>query len=258
MNHPDPVAGLPDVRRRVSAQEWTARVDLAACYRLLAHYGANDLTYNHLSVRVPGEPQHLLIKPPTMMFEEVTASSLLKFDFDGNPQQDGARLRGGGLVIHAGVLAARPDLNAVFHTHTPANMGVSSQKHGLLMINQHAATFYTRIAYHTFGGFEFNMDQRAPLLASLGDKSIMLLRNHGALVCGETVQDAFFEHHFLEMACTGQINALAGGAQYTLIEASVCAHALAQAQSGERLSNRAKNWAACLRQAKRLDPSFAD
>ena len=245
------------VRAWVSAEEWNARVDLAACHRLLSHYGANDLTYNHLSMRVPGEPQHLLIKPPTMMFEEVTASSLLKFDFDGNPLQDSPRLRGGGLVIHAGLLAARPDLNAVFHTHTEAAMGVSSQEHGLLMINQQAATFYKRLAYHTFGGFEFNMEQRAPLIRDLGDKSIMLLRNHGALVCGATVQDAFFEHHFLEMACKGQIAALSGGARCSLIEESVCEFALAQSQ-GERLANRAKNWAACLRQADRLDPSFRD
>ena len=257
MNHPATPA-LSDLRSRVSPDEWNARVDLACCYRLLAHYGSNDLTYNHLSMRVPGEPQHLLIKPPTMMFEEVTASSLLKFDFDGNPQQDSPRLRGGGLVIHAGLLAARPDLNAVFHTHTEAAMGVSSQQHGLLMINQQAVTFYKRIAYHAFGGFEFNMEQRAPLIRDLGDKSIMLLRNHGALVCGATVQDAFFEHHFLEMACKGQIAALSGGAPVTLIEESVCEYALSQSQGGERLANRAKNWAACLRQAGRLDPSFSD
>ncbi|MBC7782090.1 MAG: class II aldolase/adducin family protein [Proteobacteria bacterium] len=258
MNHPATPEIASSLRARVSPEEWTARVDLAACHRLLAHYGANDLTYNHLSMRVPGEPDHLLIKNPTMMFEEVTASSLLKFDFDGNPLQDSARLRGGGLVIHAGVLAARGDLNAVFHTHTAANMGVSSQKHGLLMINQHAATFYGRIAYHTFGGFEFNMDQRAPLLASLGAHDIMLLRNHGALVCARSVQDAFFEHHFLETACVGQIAALAGGAEYTLIDEAVCAHALVQAQGAERLGNRAKNWSACLRQAERLDPSFRE
>ncbi|MCA3091189.1 MAG: class II aldolase/adducin family protein [Rhodocyclaceae bacterium] len=258
MNHPSSNGLGSDVRSRVSTDEWTARVDLACCYRLLAHYGSNDLTYNHLSIRVPGEPQHLLIKPPTMMFEEVTASSLLKFDFDGTPRQDSPRLRGGGLVIHAGLLAARPDLNAVFHTHTEAAMGVSSQQHGLLMINQQAVTFYKRIAYHTFGGFEFNMEQRAPLIRDLGEQSIMLLRNHGALVCGPSVQDAFFEHHFLEMACKGQIAALSGGAPVTLIDDSVCEYALAQSQGGERLANRAKNWAACLRQADRLDPSFRD
>ncbi len=256
MNHPAAIEVDSPVRATVSAEEWTARLDLAACHRLLAHYGANDLTYNHLSIRVPGEPGHLLIKPPTMMFEEVTASSLLKFDFDGNPKQDSPRLRGGGLVIHAGMLAARPDLDAVFHTHTEANMGVSSQTHGLLMINQHAATFYGRIAYHTFSGFEFNMDQRAPLVASLGSQNIMLLRNHGALVCGASVQDAFFEHHFLEMACKGQIAALGGGAPYTLIDEAVCDFAIRQAQGEERLSNRAKNWAACLRQAERLDAGY--
>jgi ribulose-5-phosphate 4-epimerase/fuculose-1-phosphate aldolase len=249
---------MTDTRSRVSPEEWQVRVELAACYRLLAHYGANDLTYNHLSARVPGESGQLLIKHPNMMFEEVTASSLLKFDFDGNPQQESARLRGGGLVIHAGVLAARPDLNAVFHTHTEACMGVSSQQHGLLMINQHAVSFYGQLAYHTFGGFEFNMDMRAPLLESLGDKSIMLLRNHGALVCAPTLQEAFFEHHFLETACRGQLAALTGGAPYTLIEESVCEFAIRQARGEDQLTNREKNWVACLRKADRLDPAYKD
>ena len=246
------------VRDRVSEQEWAARVDLAACHRLLAHAGVNDLTYNHLSMRVPGEPNHLLIKPMTMMFEEITASSLLKFDLDGNPLQDSPPLRGGGLVIHAGVLKARPDLNAVFHTHTPANMGVASQKHGLLMINQHAVGFYRRIAYHDFGGFEFNMEMRDPLVASLGLMRIALLRNHGSLVCGRTVQEAFVDHHYLETACRGQIAALAGGAEYTLIDEKVCAFAVQQVENSDPQLARSKNWDACIRQASRLDPTFRE
>jgi ribulose-5-phosphate 4-epimerase/fuculose-1-phosphate aldolase len=228
-------------------EERTARVELAACYRLLAHFGVSDLTYNHLSARVPGEPERLLIKPRTMMFEEVTASSLEKFGFDD------PGLRGGGKVIHAGVLAARPDLHAVFHTHTPANMGVASQAHGLLMINQHAVSFYNRIAYHDFGGFEFDPAMRAPLVRDLADKRVALLRNHGALVCGRSIAEAFVTNHFLEMACKGQIAALAGGAKVTLIPEEVCERGARQFAETDPVS---KDWDACLRLARRLDPGF--
>lgn len=229
--------------------ERRARVDLAACYRLLAHFGVSDLTYNHLSARVPGEPDRLLIKPRDMMFEEASASSLEKHAFDS------AALRGGAKVIHAGILAARPDVHAVFHTHTPANMGVASQEHGLLMVNQHAVSFYRRIAYHPFGGFEFDLAMREPLLASLGDKRVALLRNHGALVCGRSIAEAFVLHHFLEMACKGQIAALAGGARVTLIPDGVCEQGVRQFEAADPVS---KDWPACLRLARRLDPSFEE
>ena len=231
----------------MTAEEHRARVELAACYRLLAHFGVSDLTYNHLSARVPGAPERLLIKPRTMMFEEITASSLEKLALDD------PRLKGGAKVIHAGILAARPDVNAVFHTHTPANMGVASQAHGLLMINQHAVSFYRRIAYHDFGGFEFDDAMREPLLRDLGDKRVALLRNHGALVCGRSVPEAFVLHHFLEMACRGQIAALAGGAKVTLIPEEVCERGARQFAAADPV---AKDWDACLRLAERLDPGF--
>lgn len=233
----------------MTGAERTARVELAACHRLLAHFGVSDLTYNHLSARVPGEPDKLLVKPRDAMFEEVTASSLRKFSFE-DPE-----LRGGAKVIHGGVLAARPDVHAVFHTHTPANMGVSSQEHGLLMVNQHAVSFYGRIAYHAFGGFEFDPAMREPLLASLGNKRVALLRNHGALVCGRSIAEAFVLHHFLEMACKGQIAALAGGTKVTLIPDAVCEEGVRQFEAADPVG---KDWAACLRLARRLDPSFEE
>lgn len=247
------------VRETVSEAEWQVRVDLAAAYRLMAHFGVNDLTYNHLSARVPEEPDHLLIKAYDVMFDEVTASSLLKYDFEGNPLTDGVpKLKGGGLIIHAGLLKARRDINAVFHTHTPANMGVSAQKHGLLPINQHAMRFYNRIAYHDFKGFEFNLFMQDPLIRDLGDKKVALLRNHGSLVLGENVPAAFVTHHFLEMACQGQIAALAGGAEYVLPDPEACEYAARQvADAGASLAG-AKDWPACLRLAERLDPSFRD
>lgn len=233
----------------MTADERKARVELAACYRLLAHFGVSDLTYNHLSARVPGEPTRLLIKSRTMMFEEVTASNLENFDFDD------PGLRGGQKVIHAGVLAARPDVHSVFHTHTTANMGVASQEQGLLMVNQHAVSFYRRIAYHEFGGFEFDPAMQGPLLRSLGDMRVALLRNHGALICGRTIAEAFVLHHFLEMACKGQIAALAGGSKLTLIADALCEEGARQFDAADPVS---KDWAACLRLARRLDASFEE
>jgi ribulose-5-phosphate 4-epimerase/fuculose-1-phosphate aldolase len=246
------------VQQSVSPEEWAARVELAAGYRLMAHFGINELTYNHLSVRVPGEPGRLLVKPRDYMFSEVTASLLQKFDFDGTPCQDSGPNVGGALVIHAGILEARPDLNVVFHTHTPANMGVSSQKHGLLMINQHAVAFYRRIAYHDFGGFEFNLDQRAPIVQSLGSLNVALLRNHGALVCGRSVAQTFVDHHYLEMACRGQIAALAGGVEVTLIPDEIAAIGAQQYNSIDPKRAGGKDWPACLRLLDRLEPSYRD
>lgn len=241
----------------MSSAEWKARVELAACHRVLAHLGVSDLTYNHLSVRVPDEPAALLVKQGTEMFDEVTASSLRKYALDGTPLHDGPHLKGGSLVIHAGILESRPDIHAVFHTHTTANMGVSSQKHGLLMVNQHAVKFYKRLAYHTFGGFEFNMEQRAPLLESLGTHRVALLRNHGGLVCGRTLGEAMVEQQYLEMACRGQIAALSGNSEVTLIPDEVAAIGVQQVTFDDPVEAGAKDWAACLRLAHRLDPGFA-
>lgn len=239
-----------------SAEEWQQRVELAACYRLLAHFGVDDLTYNHLSVRVAHDADTLLIKAPDQMFGEVCASSLRKHRFDGVACDSGAPLTGGSLVIHAGILAARRDINAVFHTHTVATMGVSSQPRGLLMVNQHAIRFFDRLSYHDFGGFEFNLDQREPLIASLATNRVALLRNHGMLACGRTLAEAFIEHHFLEMACKGQIAAQAGG-EVGLIDLEVVRFAATQLDC-ENVVAGDKDWSACMRLAYRLDPGFAE
>lgn len=242
----------------MSNAERETRIHLAACYRLMAHAGVDDLTYNHLSARVPDAPDTLLIKPTDQMFGEVTASSLGQYYFDGKGVHGGPDLVGGALVIHAGILKARPDLNAVFHTHTTANMGVASQEHGLLMINQHAVKFYERLGYHTFGGFEFNMSQREPLIESLTGYRALLLRNHGALVCGRTLAEAFVDNHYLEFACRGQIAALSGGTKCTLIPDDVAAYGASQINFDDPAKTGAKDWAACMRLAYKLDPSFAD
>jgi ribulose-5-phosphate 4-epimerase/fuculose-1-phosphate aldolase len=247
------------IRDQVTAAEWQARVELAAGHRVLAHYGVNDLTYNHFGLRVPGEPHHMLIKRTDWMFGEVTASSFLKVDFDGNvvTDTDAKSIRGGALIIHAGLLKHRSDLNATLHTHTVAGMGVAAHKFGLLPINQHALGFYKDLKYHAFEGLEFDHDMTPKLVRDLDGGSVMILRNHGTLVCGETVAECVVTHHFLEMACQGQIAALAAGeGNYTVPNQDACEYAYSQITRGGRRGD--KDWAACLRLAERLDPSFKD
>ena len=255
-----PLKKASSLRDQVSEAEWQTRVELAAAHRLMAHFGIQDLTHNHLTARVPDAPHLFLIKPPDAMFDEVSASTLQKFDFDGNPQKDGAsQLRGGGLIIHAGLFAARDDLNALFHTHTPAIIGVASQKDGLLPINQHGIRFHGQIAYHDFGGFEFDMDMRAPLVRDLGDKNIALLRNHGSLVCAASIGAAFVAHHNLEFACQAQLAAMTGGAELVLIAPEVRERIAKQtAANKDRLSGGGKDWVSCLRLADRIAPDFRD
>lgn len=239
--------------REMSTAEWDARVQLAACYRLMAHFGMTDLSYSHLTSRVPGCPDQFLVKPDGFFFEEITASNLHKFDLDGRPFQDGKCSRT-ALVIHAGILKARPDLDVVFHTHTVANTAVSSQKRGLLMLSQHAMPFYGRIAYHEFGGYEFNAEQRAPLIHDLGNCRYAMLKNHGVLVCGVTLPQAFVDHHHLEMACRAQVAALSGAEEVTEIDAEVCRFA---AQQYETIPT-GKDWPACIRLLDRLYPDYAE
>jgi ribulose-5-phosphate 4-epimerase/fuculose-1-phosphate aldolase len=253
------VATSKSVRDQASAAEWQARVELAAGHRVLAHYGVNDLTYNHFGLRVPGDPNHMLIKRTDWMFGEVTASSFLKVDFDGNVVMDTdvRTIKGGALIIHAGLLKHRPDLNATLHTHTVAGMGVAAHKSGLLPINQHALGFYGDLKYHAFEGLEFDHDMTPKLVRDLDGGSVMMLRNHGVLCCGESVGECVVTHHFLEMACQGQIAALAAGeGNYTLPSKEACDYAHGQiTRNGKR---GAKDWAACMRLAERLDPSFKD
>jgi ribulose-5-phosphate 4-epimerase/fuculose-1-phosphate aldolase len=250
------------VRDLVSAEEWQARVDLACAHRLIADSGIRDLTYNHLSARVPGEPNRMLIKSQDEMFDEVTASSLQKYDIETCQPVVGATkpLSGGGLVIHAGILGRKPEINAVFHTHSEANMAVSCHKCGLLPITQAAARFYKAIAYHKFGGYEFEIAMRDRLLADLGDCKAALLENHGALTVGRNVCEAFLLHHSLESACRAQVGALAGGLDNVKMPApEVMDYAVGQLRRlGGGGSRAAADWAACLRRAERLDPSFKE
>lgn len=250
---------MAPIREQVSPEEWQARVNLAAGHRVLAHYGVNDLTSNHFSLRVPGEPDHMLVKRSDYMFEEVTASSLGKYDLKGNPRvpMDVPQLKHGALIIHAGLLEARADLNAVLHTHTPSMMGVSAHSHGLLPINQHAMRYYRELKYHDFKGFEFDRAMTQRLLDDLQGGCHMLLRNHGGLVCGNSVAECVINHHWLEMACQGQVAALAAE-HYTLPDEAACEYAHQQIINTGGILGDGEVWLACLRLAERLDPSYKE
>jgi ribulose-5-phosphate 4-epimerase/fuculose-1-phosphate aldolase len=255
------VSDRKSIRDQVSAEEWAARVELAAGHRVLAHHGVNDLTYNHFGLRVPGEPDAMLIKRTDWMFCEVTASSLLKVDFDGNVRTDTdvRTIKGGALIIHAGLLKARPDLNATLHTHTVAGMGVAAHKFGLLPINQHALRFYGELKYHEFEGFEFDPEMTPKLLRDLEGGLYMILRNHGVLICGTGVAGCVVNHHWIEMACQGQIAALAAGeGNYAIPSKAACEYAHSQFADAGSFLTGGKDWAACLRLADRLDPSYRE
>lgn len=192
--------------------EWQIRVELAAAYRLVAHFGWDDLIFTHLSARIPDTDHHFLINPYGMMFHEITASSLVKVDQDGNIVADnGYRINPAGFTIHSAIHMARADAGSVMHLHNHAGTAVSAQKNGLLPITQTAMLVYPRIAYHEYEGVALNLDERARIVQDLGDKDIMILRNHGTLTLGKTVAEAFTLMYFLENACEKQVRAQAGG-----------------------------------------------
>jgi ribulose-5-phosphate 4-epimerase/fuculose-1-phosphate aldolase len=241
-----------------SEAERQCRKELAAAYRLMDYFGVRDLTYNHLSARVPGEANAILIKPNDFMFGEVTASSLLKYDLDGNPLGASYRpLAGGALVIHARLARLRPESNAIFHTHTPANMAVAAQTRGLLPITQQAMLFFERIAYHDFNGFEFEPGMEHALHHDLGRHKIIILRNHGVLIAAETVAEAFVIHHFFEIAAQAQVGALSGGADILIPDDALCRKAAQTMDLIEATKNGGKNWPSCLRLADRLFAEYA-
>ena len=197
----------------MTVEEWQTRVELAACYRLIAHFGIDDLIYNHASARVPGPEEHFLLNPFGLLYEEVTASNLVKVDLDGNIVSDtDARINPAGFVIHSCIHRERPDMTCVIHTHTTAGAGVSAQADGLLPLSQTALLYKDLIGYHTFEGLALNTEEQARLLEDLGaKKQLLILRNHGLLACGHSIPEAFIMLFYLEQACRIQIAAQASG-----------------------------------------------
>jgi ribulose-5-phosphate 4-epimerase/fuculose-1-phosphate aldolase len=237
--------------------EWQARVDLAALYRLIALHGWDDLIFTHISARVPGPQAHFLINPYGWHFEEITASSLVKIDLDGQKVDDSAHpINPAGFTIHSAIHAARADAHFVIHVHTDAGVAVSAQEGGLLPITQHALTVLPSLAYHDYEGIALNLDERARIVADLGDKSVMLLRNHGTLALGSTAGEAFLQLFMLERACQQQVMALSAG-RASLREAAPAAQQEVKAQiaiMGPMASRLA--WPGLLRKLNRESPGY--
>ncbi len=235
----------------VSAEEWEIRCNLAALYRLVAHHRMTDLIYTHISARLPGPEHHFLINQYGVMFHEMRASDLVKIDLDGNvvevAGQSSRHVNAAGFTIHSAIHMARPDLMCVAHTHTSAGIAVSAQKHGLLPISQHALKFYGHLAYHGYEGIALDLDERDRLVADLGEHKAMILRNHGLLVCGRTIPEAFMELYFLERACQAQVAALSGGGELVLPPEAVRVHTAAQFNREGMLEHADMLWESVLR-----------
>ncbi|MGR8948456.1 MAG: class II aldolase/adducin family protein [Gammaproteobacteria bacterium] len=206
---PSAVPHPPDMTQ----EEWATRLNLAACYRLIAHFGMDDLVYNHISARVPGPEDHFLLNPFGLLYEEVTASNLVKVDLDGKVVSDtDDRINPAGFVIHSCIHRERHDMTCIIHTHTTAGVAVSAQRQGLLPLSQTALLYKDLIAYHEYEGLALNPDEQKRLLADLGDdKQLLILRNHGLLTCGRTIPEAFIMMFYLEQACRIQVGAQTGG-----------------------------------------------
>jgi ribulose-5-phosphate 4-epimerase/fuculose-1-phosphate aldolase len=247
------------VRERVSKAEWQARCDLAAAHRLIAHFVFVDMTYNHVSVRVPGEPGHFLVKADNLFMEQVTASSLVKYDVDGNRVMDSEyKASAAAYNLHAAVLKARPDIAAVVHTHSPANLAVSAQQHGLLPITQQAMRFYNRVARYPNEVDDTTRAGADQLAAALGDEWLMILENHGALVCGTTLPEAYIYHHFFELACRAQVGALAGGAELIVPAPEVCAERVAKFGRVGVYDSKSRDWFASIALVEKLYPDYKE
>jgi len=248
------------VRDQVSAEEWQVRVDLAAVYRLVAYYGWDDQVFTHASARVPGEDGTFLINPFGLLFEEVTASNLVKVDRGGNTVlESDYEANTAGFVIHGGVLGARPDVNCVIHLHTAYGQAVSAQKQGLLPLTQTAMFLNGDVAYHDFEGTATDLEERQRLAADLGDKNCLILRNHGTLTVGTHMADAFSRIYFLERACKSQILAQSGGVDLTTPseEAVMRSASLAQGGLGQGYAERL-TWPALIRKMDRLDAGYRE
>jgi ribulose-5-phosphate 4-epimerase/fuculose-1-phosphate aldolase len=249
------VADVVSLKGKVSDEEWQARVDLAALYRLVALHGWDDLIYTHISARIPGPEHHFLINPYGLLFEEITASSLVKVDLDGNVLQETPYfINPAGFTIHSAVHAAREDAHYVMHLHTDQGVAVAAQAEGLLPLSQHALIVLPRLAYHDYEGIALNLDERERLVADLGDKHLMLLRNHGTLAVGDTAANCWVGMYYLERACKQQVMALAGG-RTTVLMAPDAAQAEVKNQVARGIGG-ALAWPGCLRKLDRELPGY--
>ncbi|HEY2630182.1 MAG TPA: class II aldolase/adducin family protein [Usitatibacter sp.] len=254
---------IPSMKNRVTGAEWKARVDLAACYRLVEHYGMSDMMANHISAAVPGEDGAFLINPYGMMYEEITASCLIKIDIEGNIllKPDFGELDYGinraGYVIHGAIHKARHDVACVIHTHTWAGMALSALDCGVLPITQTSMRFL-RIGYHAYEGVVLDSKEEASLLQDLGQGEALILRNHGLLTVGKTIGEAFNWMHRLELTARSQLAAMATGAKLVEVPAEVLQETYMNYQPQTRRPYGVMEWPALLRKLDRMDPGFRD
>jgi len=243
------------------------REELAACYRLIAHFRMTDLIFTHISVRLPGPEHHFLINPYGLLFEEITASNLVKIDLDGNAVEASPYpVNPAGFVIHSAIHGARDDAQCVLHTHTKAGCAVAALKDGLLPINQISMQFYGRVAYHDYEGIALDLDEQRRLVEDMGDNFALILRNHGLLTVGQSVGEAFLRMFYLEKSCEIQLAAQASG-EVLLPPATVCAHTEQQFNNPGRSTKEGElkdpdavsmAWAALLRLLDRIAPDYKD
>ncbi len=255
----------------ISDAEWQTRLDLAACYRLIDHIGMSDQVYNHITASVPGSAEAgkklFLINHYGLRYAEITASSLIKVDLDGNihdapdhPVLGPAEINPAGYVIHACVHAARPEVKCVLHTHSRAGLGVSCLKEGFMALDQGGLQFHNAIAYHDYEGMAVDLDEQARLVHDLGDKSAMILRNHGLLTCGRSIPEAYRKMYYLERACQLQMDVLQTGREINLPTGPVMEHTAQQWQQGAAGigtgEEATREWPALLRMLDAKDPSW--
>ena len=245
------------VRANVSDAEWEQRVDLAACYRLVAHYQWDDLIFTHISARVLGPDHHFLINPYGMLFEEITASSLVKVDLLGQKVMASPyEINPAGFTIHSAVHAAREDAKCVLHLHSLNGVAVGAQKGGVLPISQQSIVVLSSLGYHNYEGIALNEAEKPRLVADLSDKSFLMLRNHGLLTVADNIPDAFVLMYVFEAACAIQVRAQAGGGELIPIDPRIIAGARAQVKLVTRNAGGGLAWPGLLRKLDRIDNSF--
>jgi len=250
---------IPSREHLVSPEEWQVRVDLAAAYRLVAAFKWDDLVFTHISARVPGRHDQFLINPYGLMFDEITASSLIKIDAHGNKVDESPYdVNPAGFTIHSAIHAARHDAQCVLHVHSLNGIAVSAQKQGVLPISQQSIFVLSSLSYHDYEGVALREDEKPRLVADLGpDNNYLMLRNHGLLTLGRTVADAFLAMYFFETVCTIQVRAMAGGSELTGVDPRIVAGAQAQARQATRgMGAGALAWPGLLRKLDRTDPSY--
>ena len=243
----------------VTAAEWERRVDLAACYRLVAMFGWDDLIFTHISARVPGPEHHFLINPYGLLFSEITASSLVKVDLEGRKVLDSPyEINPAGFVIHSAVHAAREDAACVLHTHSINGVAVSATKGGVLPVSQQSIFVLSSLGYHDYEGVALLDGEKPRLVRDLGDKSFLMLRNHGILTVGASVPDAFVLMYIFESACTIQLRAQAASSELIPIDQKIIAGAQMAAKQVTRSAGGALAWPGLIRKLDRMDRSFRD